>query len=76
MRAPGFVYCLPQVKRFWTPEHTSSSISVQAGLYLTATLGAAERALSLQRLSAAAAAAALALLLWRLLRSGRLGRVW
>jgi len=46
----------------------------QAGLYLSATLGAAERALSLQRLSAAALAAALALLLWRLARSSRLQR--
>jgi hypothetical protein len=46
----------------------------QAGLYLSATLGAAERALSLQRLSAAALGAALALLLWRLARSSRLQR--
>ncbi|KAK9845291.1 hypothetical protein WJX81_002548 [Elliptochloris bilobata] len=48
---------------------------VQAGLYLSASLGAAERALSLQRLSTAALAATLALLLWRLLRTMRSNRI-
>lgn len=49
-------------------------VPTQAGLYLTASLGAAERALSLQRLSAVAIAAAVALVVWRLLRAMRFAR--